>query len=58
MRDHRIAAERRRLELLIDHPVADHVLDRVRHHGDRAADQVARIAGGAQRREGAMRLRL
>ena len=55
VRDHRIAAERGRMELVEDHPVADHVLDRVRHHGERRGDQVDRVVGHAQRREGLVR---
>ena len=56
MRNHRIAAESRRLEFLIDHPIADHVLDRVGHHGDRVANQVGAVAGRVERREGPVRL--
>ena len=55
VRDHRIAAERRRVEFLVDHPVADDVLDGVRHHRQHGAAEIGAIAGLAQRGEGAVR---
>ena len=51
VRDHRVAAERRRLEFLVDHPVADDVLDRVRHHRQHGAAEIGAVAGLAQRDE-------
>jgi hypothetical protein len=45
------AAERRRLEVLKDHPVGDHVLDVVGHHGQHAAGQEWTKARVAQRDE-------
>ena len=54
VRDHRKAAERRRLELLVDDPVADDVLDGVRHHRQHGAAEIGAVAGLAQRSEGAV----
>ena len=54
VRDHRIAGQRRRVEFLVDHPVADDVLDRVRHHRQHGAAEIGAVAGLAQRDEGAM----
>ena len=56
VRDHRVAAEGRRVEFLEHHPPADHVLDRVGHHREHRADEIRREAGRPQRRESAGRL--
>ena len=48
MRDDCKAAERRRFEVLEDHPVGDHVLDVVGHHGQHAAGQKRPETGVAQ----------
>ena len=50
--EHREAGERGRFELLEDDPVADHVLDIVRHHGEHRVTQIGAPAGMAERREG------
>ena len=50
--EHREAGERRRFELLEDDPVADHMLDIVRHHGEHRVTQIGAPAGMAERREG------
>ena len=50
--EHREAGERGRFELLVDHPVADHMLDIVRHHGEHRVAQIGAPAGMAERREG------
>src|SRR5262249_41775184 len=49
------AAERLRVELLEDYPVADHVLDRVSHHGQRRADEVGAVARVSEGGEGSRR---
>jgi hypothetical protein len=48
VRHHGEAAERRRLELLEQDPVADHVLDAVGHHGERSAGEKAAEGSLAQ----------
>src|SRR3977135_1450942 len=55
MGDDRIATKRRRFEFLKDHPIADHVLDRIRHHGDGRSEQIDRKTRRPQRREGPVR---
>ena len=43
VRDHRETAQRRGMELLEHHPVADDVLDVVRHHGQHVGDELRPI---------------
>jgi len=51
VRDDGEAAERGRIELAEDHPVADHVLDVVGHHRQRREQEVGTEPGVAQSRE-------
>src|SRR5690606_23880560 len=53
VRDDGEAAQRRRLELLEDDPVADDVLDAVGHHRAGEAQEESPIAAVTQRHEGA-----
>ena len=43
MRQHREAGERRRIEFLEHHPIADHVLDVVGHHGQHEGHELKAI---------------
>lgn len=52
MADYRKTGEHRRLEFLKQHPVADHVLDVIRHHGEHRRDEKPAKAGVLQRRKG------
>ena len=53
VRDHREAGQLGRCELLVHHPVADHVLDAVRHHRQCVGDEVDAIARMMQGCKGA-----
>jgi hypothetical protein len=57
VRDYREAAERRRFELLVDDPVADYVLDGVRHHGEHRAAEIRSVTWLPERSESAVLLR-
>ena len=52
VRDHREAAERRRMELLEHDPVADHVLDVVGHHGEHERHQKRAKSGSRSASKG------
>src|SRR5256885_3504505 len=49
MRQHRVAAQGRRLELVEHHPIADHMLDAVGHHRHGRVDEVGTEARVTQR---------
>ena len=55
VRQHRKPGQRRRVELLIQHPVADHVLDIVGHHRQHVGRELDLKAAIAERRERAVR---
>src|SRR4051812_48433179 len=48
MRYDRKATQRRRVKLLKSHPIADHMLDIVRHHGEHEGRQIHAIAWRAK----------
>jgi len=52
MADHRKAGEHGRLEFLKQNPVADHVLDVIRHHGEHGGDEKPAETGVFQSRKG------
>ena len=57
VRHHREPAERWRMELLEHEPVADDVLDVVRHHREHECHEVGGISGDAERAERTVRAR-
>ena len=52
VRDHREAGQGGRIELLVHHPIADHMLDVVGHHRHHVGDEMGAIARIAQGGEG------
>jgi type VI protein secretion system component VasF len=57
VRDHGETGEALRLELLEHHPVADNVLDAVRHHRERRKREIRPETGMTERRERDVRRR-
>ena len=51
VRQHRKAGQRGRMEFLEDHPIADHVLDIVGHHGQHIGRELGPIGRGLHGRE-------